>query len=100
MKIDTTALILDFNGKPIVEGTHELTLRDVIQRAVAQLIETDKTRTGEEKARLGQCGLKANRDDAEFSVEEIAALKRRIGEIYAPFIVARAYEILDPGILT
>lgn len=97
MKVDMTAPILDLQGAPIVAKEGAINLRLIVQQALMETLKSDQSATGADKVRLFDMAMRSNADAVDFTVEEMATIKARIGELMTPLIVGRAYALLDPA---
>ncbi len=78
-----------------------LTLGDAVFHAlVSNYADEQTTITGEEKFKRGALALKITRGarSLNFTSEETTLIKRLIGKLFTPLIVAQAYEMLDPAL--
>lgn len=101
MLIDFTTAITNLDGEAIKDGSGEMTLREV---AISALVSTLAEPGGHAEvlqpmekvgnARLAQTIHGA--DTVDLTAEQVALLKSRIGRAYAPVVVMRAWDILDP----
>lgn len=96
MKVNWDEIMVDMDGEVIKEnGDKPLTLGRVAINSLVSLSQADSQLSGEEKFKLGQLAQKIHSEkDAEFEVEEIATVKKKIGQLYAPYIVFKAYSLL------
>ena len=96
MKLDLKAKICDISGKE-TEGAP--TLGSVITQALITLMPGDENLDGTEKVRLFALALAVNSNaDHDFSVEDVALMKNRIGRGFGPVVVGRAWQMLDPAV--
>lgn len=104
MKLNFNECLKNFDGKPIREGEGEdaidITLGLVAQRALGVAGGEEKI-SGEEKFRRFRLGVKIATAMAdtlgigEVTVEEIATIKRTIGEVFPPVITGSAWTIIE-----
>lgn len=110
--LDLTARFKDGEGAPVpntftpVKGsscgenkdTRCLTLGDVVfQSLVQSYTDEQPTITGEEKFRRGQLALRVRgQKEVTLSAEDTVLVKRLVGKLFTPLIVAQAYALLDP----
>lgn len=97
MIIDTTTVLNDVDGEPMKDAKGELTLRRVIQAAMVSTFPEDAKMEGDEKVRLWGLAMAANADTVEWTPEQVATVRRRIGKGYGPAVVGPAYALLDPA---
>lgn len=99
MKIDMTTQILDLDGEPIPQSKDGpiTTLRSVVEGALLAPMRGDENLAGAKKAELFLLVMRVHtEDECEMKAEEIVTIKDRVGKLYGPLVVGRAYAILDP----
>lgn len=89
MKIDFSQPILDLDDKET-----GLTLGGAAIQAMMSPIAGDERMEATEKVRLFELSLKIKGGESEIPVEDIAFIKARIGKVFAPLVVGRAYAML------
>ena len=98
MKIDFNAPIRDAAGNAMSDGDNPATLASISSGALFAPLPNDHKLEPARKAEYGALGIKLfEGGEHELKVEQIAMLKDRIGRVYAPLVVARAFELLDPA---
>ena len=96
MQVDFSRAITDLEGAEIEDGGKTVTLSRIACNALLAMRQDDKNLTGEEKAkRYGLAVKLVDAADCEVSAEDIALIKRLIGEVYPPIFVGRAWELLE-----
>jgi len=84
------------NDKPLLKpNSSELFfLKDA---AIEALLALEENQSGEEKAKryLMATRIYANPDGPDFTLEELATIKKVIGRGYGPLIVGQAWEMLE-----
>lgn len=105
MKIDFSQTLKTIHGKPIMhhEGGDggesklvEVSLSFVAINALMSAHEKDKGLSGNDKFKLSQIAAEiAKNPDADFSVEDLAKIKERIGMLYTQAIIFAAFPLLD-----
>lgn len=100
MKIDTAKLITDFDGKPLEIGKDKkrLAVREVLKQALLETVmESDqKPLSGQAKFDNYKLAEKICLNDVvDFSVEELAMLKKLVGNMFIPVVVGAVWKILD-----
>lgn len=96
MKVDLDAKITDLEGRPTKDGEKDMTLSSVICSAMLVTVPGDQELSSDEKVRmfkLAQSAIKAGQQ--ELSVEDVAFLKKRIGKLFGPLVVGRAFDLLE-----
>jgi hypothetical protein len=95
MKISLSTPITDLRGTPIRNGEIDLVLSEV---CITALLAPDQAEEpAEDKVKRYKLAVKcSNGKDPDFSAEDIVLLKKLVGKIYAPLVVGKAFEILDP----
>jgi len=81
----------------MVETVQDLTLKLIAVRALLNIKEDDRTKA-EEKYKRGKLAerIMESKDAVDLSAEEISMLKDLIGNSFAPQIVFKSFEMLDP----
>lgn len=98
MKIDFNQKIMTLKGDiPIKNSDRDnapFTLGDVAAEAL--LIPEEKIE-GVEKARRGNLAMKIIRSETPFDleIEEVALIKKRVGEVMVPLVVGQAWKMLE-----
>lgn len=101
MKVNFSLPILDLNGAPIKEGgsdaNADMTLASISCNALLAPYQDENNLDGAEKTKRFKLALKVNDGGIiDLAVEDVSLLKRLIAKGYAPLVVGRAYELLDP----
>jgi hypothetical protein len=95
---DFSVVLKDQDGKILKIRDKDATLGRVCAEALFSPFPNDKEITGEEKFKRGMLGTKlANAGEETLTAEEIALVKKVVGQAYGPFIVVQAWQMLDPG---
>lgn len=90
MKIDFSQPILDLDDKEV-----GLTLGGAAIQAMMTPTKEDDTMPASEKVRLFEISLKIKgAAEIDIPVEDIAFIKGRIGKLFAPLVVGRAFAML------
>lgn len=95
MKIDVSQPLKNLDGS-VSDGAP--LLREVAIKALVETLESDRNSSGEDK--FGRAVLAQKLVDAadiELSVEEIGAIKKRIGALYSPVLVYGAWTAIEGG---
>ena len=96
MKIEMKAVIKDLKGIEFREGDKILTVADVIMNALlSQTQEEAQSQTGDQKVQFYKLAKKVVEGVEDFSIEDAALFKARVGKIYPPIIVGFVFELLD-----
>lgn len=97
MKINFDTSIVDLYGEPIKQDGKLATLEMVCCNALMANYTDEPDLSAVEKAKRFRIAKKvAGGGEVNLSTEEITELKKLVGKMYAPLVVGRAYEILDP----
>lgn len=101
MKVNVTQPIMTLAGQPFVNKDESGQTSPILLRTlcIGALIDQELHRKtkAEDKVRNAILAQRIYQEDApELKAEEVAELKRLIGEMYPPLIVMRAWELLDP----
>lgn len=100
MKITLDTPILDFNGHPVKDEVDKdgFSIRSVLVRS-AMYIEPGQNPAGDAKFKQYQLAAKIAAvppgGSANFSTEELAALRANAGKMWLPLVVGRVWTILD-----
>lgn len=92
-KVDMLQVIKNFKGEEMRLQGVPMTLREALTTALAQ---QQDQRPAKEQYTLFALGLRiANRDEVEFTSEEITTLKNACSRTYTPIITGRVWQILE-----
>lgn len=95
MKINTTFPILDFKGEKII-GEDKQPVEAVTIIANAIVAENQEhPLTAEKKNQAFQIGIKLYTKEPDFTVDQLALIKERVGFFFNPLIYGRICEILE-----
>jgi len=98
MKINFDSPIRDAAGRQITDGDIAATLAMIAAGSLFAALPTDHSIEPARKAEMGALGIKLfEGGEHDLKAEQIAMLKDRIGRAYAPLVVARAFQLLDPS---
>jgi len=96
MIVNMTQKLMGVDGKPLKDPEgKEIILRTVVTNALGTILESDKTTSGEDKCKIWQLAVKVQEDKPDIDVEDLALIKKRIGEAFGPMVVGPAYLILN-----
>jgi hypothetical protein len=108
--INFATVITNEDGKPIIECTDPPTVvstdpackskRDVTLGILAfrALSFPEQGVSGEDNLLRGNLALRVYKaGELQLSVEEIALIKKRIGAVFTPVLIARCFPLLDPA---
>lgn len=89
-------VLCDLNGKPIPEdaseGSKPATIRFVAVNALLASVDGENP-SGDEKAKRYSLAIKLHAGgEHEFAPEDLALIKRLVGQVYGPLIVGQVYE--------
>ena len=100
-KVDFTQTLVGIDGKPLNGDVKPaLTLGDIAVTALHSTIEEDKTMSGLDKFKMDELARKVYKSKvATLSVEDLAAIKARIGKIYGPLVIGATWRLLDPSLV-
>lgn len=83
----------ELNGETIKDEKGEVKLKTFCQNAI---LAPEKEQNAEEKVRAYQLAIKIQEGgEVEVTAEEIALIKKKVGEAYAPIVVGQIFEILE-----
>lgn len=93
-----TSKILDLKGGEILQpGGEPFTLRSVLSQALLASAEDTKL-SGEKKWQHFQLAMICTGEDCpDLKIEDIALLKKLVGDLFPPLTVGRVWQILDPA---
>ncbi len=97
MKVDFSSIILDMEKNPVKEGDKDVTLGMVACQALLATYPNETDISGDEKVRrfrLAEVAVAGGAQDVK--IEDVTMLKKLIALAYAPLVVGRAYDIIDP----
>jgi hypothetical protein len=97
MKIDFSAVIKDLDGDPVKDGDEDATLGRIACTALLATYADERELPAEQKVkRFRLAEIAAKGGEREVKVEDVALIKQLIGKAFAPLVVARAYDIIEP----
>ena len=97
MKIDFSAVIKDLAGEAVKDGVKDATLGRVACTALLASYADEQNLAAEDKVkRFRLAEIAAKGGEREVKVEDVALIKQLIGKAFAPLVVARAYDIIEP----
>lgn len=98
MKTDFSAILLDMHDAPLmrpVEGGDPVPLTLAWVASEALLRGTDE-RDGDRKYQLYSLALKVGGGgEVELKAEDMALVKRKIGEHFTPLVVGRSFDLIE-----
>lgn len=94
MKINLNAVLYSVNNEPLSDGENNLILRHVIQNALLGTLRGDENMEGKQKVELWDLAKRAGEEEADYTVEEVAIIRQRIGRAYGPVVVGPAFALL------
>lgn len=97
MHIDMNVKILGMRNEPIKmpDTSEDWTLRHLVQQAMLTSVPGDERYEGPAKAGFFQIAMKAQADEADFTIEEMTTIKDRIGKVFSPLFVGRAFALIE-----
>ena len=97
MKIDFSAVIKDLDGDAVKDGETDATLGRVASTALLASYADEQNLPAEDKVkRFRLAEIAAKGGEREVKVEDVALIKTLIGKAFAPLIVGRAFDIIEP----
>ena len=95
MKIKINQKLKDSDDKDIIIGNRPaMTLRDVIVSSILNPAEKETQEQKYEKYSLFK-KLKDAKDEVELKIEDIALIKKAIGEIQPPLVLGQCWDLLE-----
>ena len=98
MKIDFSAVIKNLEGDAVKDGEKDATLGRVACTALLASYADEQNLPAEDKVkrfRLAEVAARGGKQ--EMKIDDVALVKTLIGKAFAPLIVARAYDIIEPA---
>lgn len=102
-EISFSTVILDMEGKPIVDQGVETTLGKYVIAALLAVYQDEPNLAGEEKVKRFVIASKIQSaagtpgQKVDLTVDEIALVKKLCGKAFAPMVVGRLWALLDPA---
>lgn len=103
MKINFSAILLDLHDKPLMQpvatpGEIPSTPATLAWVSSEALLRATEEKDGQRKYKLYALAMKVGAGgDVDLKAEDIALLKKLIGEQFAPLVVGRAFDLLGEG---
>lgn len=103
MLIDFTTIMKNIDGTPFIFDEKELTLATVAITSLLGSTEDTNKLTADLKVHRATLAQEIYRQSAaksrlDIMAEDVALLKDAIGKAYAPLVIKRAWDILDPKV--
>jgi len=98
-KIDFDGLITDLSGNPIKykDTKRDTKLKDLVVISLTTPLESDANLSGMEKFEIGFLAQKIyGGGELALPSEDITTIKERLGKVYGPLFVLKAYELIEP----
>lgn len=93
MKIDFSRKIPNLDGTTPPENPQ---LCEISVQSLVTLSDADRQTTGQQKLELAELAQKIHKAAVvELPVEDVALIKKRIGQLHAPIIVKGAWDLLE-----
>ena len=97
MKIDFSAVIKDLDGDAVKDGEKDATLGRVACTALLASDADEQNLAAEDKVkRFRLAEVAARGGEQEVKIDDVALVKTLIGKAFAPLVVGRAYDIIEP----
>lgn len=95
--LDFTQVLKDLDGKPIKNDDKELTLGEAATIALLAPFQDEQAK-GDTKAKRFLLAIKVRQaKDAKLTAEEVKEIKDVVAKAFAPLVVGRVWEIIDPA---
>ena len=95
--IDFTEVLKDLDGKPIKHESGELTLGEAATIALLAPYQDEQAK-GDTKAKRFLLAIKVRQaTDVKLTAEEVKEIKDVVAKAFAPLVVGRVWEIIDPA---
>lgn len=99
VKIDFSAVLKGIDGTAPIkdEAGKDFTLGSAVLVALLASFPDDREISGTQKASRFKLALRVEKGGClEVTSDEVVEMKKVVGKAYAPLVVGRAYEVLDP----
>jgi hypothetical protein len=94
MLLKVSTVLVQYNGKPIVDNGVEATVRDAVVNAVLVAVPGDKPIQKFQKDELAR-KIYNVKEEVELTAEEVVMVKERVGECFAPIVVGQVWRLLE-----
>ena len=95
MKVNFKETFKDIEGNEILDGGKATTLQTVAINALMAAYTDEQNLSGEDKLKRWKMSQRIFGGEEDFSIEDVALLKKLIGKAYSTIIVGQAYEMLE-----
>ena len=95
MKVNFKGTFKNMEGKELLSEDKPTTLKTIAINALMATYTDEQNLSGEDKLKRWKMGQRIANDEEDFSIEDIALLKKLIGKAYSTIIVGQAYEMLE-----
>ena len=110
MRIDVTQQIMKLDGTPMITGKRicqvcgqvvsepePMTIRLAATRALTAIFPDEQSLSGDRKVARFHLALKVtDENEPDLKAEDIVLIKKLVGKMYGPIVVARVWAVLDP----
>ena len=96
MKIDFSKVLVTLDGSNLMENGQGITIGSVCYTALLTMMPDDKT-SGEEKIKrfMLATAIYAAKESLDLPIEDIVKIKKLVGELCTPIVVAQVWPVLD-----
>lgn len=94
MLVNVNKVLTQYDGKSIMDGDKEATVREAIINAVLVPEQGDNGVAKMKKDELARKVYNA-KDEVELTLDEVVLVKERVGEAFAPIIVGQVWRLLE-----
>lgn len=98
MRITTLDSVLtDLDDQPFKDGANDFTLRRVMKAALGNSVPSDGSVDVKHKEKCFDLmmAVKSANGELELDSEDVTIIKKRIGEMYPPWIVGQACKLIE-----
>ena len=95
MKVNFKETFKDIEGNEILDDGKATTLQTVAINALMATYTDEQNLSGEDKLKRWKMSQRIFGGEEDFSIEDVALLKKLIGKAYSTIIVGQAYEMLE-----
>jgi hypothetical protein len=98
MKVDFSAILLNLQDEPLMQPGENPAPATLAWIASEALLRATDDKDGQKKYKLYELAMKVGRGGViELKSEDIALIKQKVGEQFAPLVVGRAFDLLEPA---
>jgi hypothetical protein len=97
VKVNFSQVLIDLEGSPIVDNGKPVTLGAITAQALLAA-DPNTPESGDDKARAYDIATRVYRaGEVEVSVEDVALMKKKIGQFMTAIVVGQTFRMLEQG---